>query len=237
MADKESEVCLLASKFHNMVAKEAHRVWRTLPSHTRVWVSVEDIMQDGMIKLVTEIIPKLNKERASLSTFAYRSIRNYLDDEYTVKFGGRTKKLPSGRRWYQRHNEGSTVGIEDLVVTGRERRNCWDALHSMARNLVQSDMSRECWVVPTLLEIHTKASNELKSEIVHWFLTNERLRLDTPKFCSCCKEFRSLASECGFDVEDCRHLFQSPVCMDQLSRELRWVPYNLEHPTPALAHA
>ena len=236
MVNQEVEVCTLVDKFHDMIAKEAHRVWRLLPAHTQVWVSVEDIMQDGLIKLVT-IIPKFNNKRASLSTLVHISIKNYLDDEYTVKFGGRVKKLPSGRRYYQKRNEGSTVAIEDLAVKGRDRRRSWDILHSLAKNLIQSDMELECWSVPTLLEIHKHASDTLKGEIVNWFLLGERLRLDTPKFCDCCMEFRELADEFRFDEHDCRHLMNSPVCMDQLSRELRWVPYNLEYPTPALAHA
>lgn len=221
MVHQEGDVCKLAFKFHDMVAKEAHKVWRGLPEHTKIWLSVEDIMQDGMIKLVTEVIPKFDKSRASLSTLAYLSIHNYFDDEYTVKFGGRLKKLPSGRRWYRRHHEGTTVGIEDLTVKGRDRRTCWDALHSMALNLVQSsEADIECWVVPTLVLIHGHASSLLKTEMVHWFVTNERLRLGTPKFNACAEEFRELATEYHFDVNDCRHLFQSPECMDQLSQEL-----------------
>jgi len=239
MVNQEVEVCALVDKFHDMVAKEATRVWRMLPSHTQTWVSVEDIIQDGLIKLVTEVIPKLDTRRATLSTFCHWAIKNYLDDQYTVKYGGRIKELPSGRRYYQKRNEGVTVAIEDLVVSGRDRRKTWDVLHSMTKNLVQSacDIEQDCWVVPTLLEIHKKASEKLQEEIIHWFLTNERLRLDTPKFCSCCEEFRQLADEFSFDIEDCRHLFASPVCMDKLSRELRWIPYNLEFPTPAIGYA
>jgi hypothetical protein len=192
------------------------------PNPTKICESIADIIQDGMIKLVTEVIPKWDKEKATLSTLVYCSIHNYLDDEYTVKFGGRFKKLPSGRRWYQRHNEHRTIGIEDLVVKGRDRRTCWDALHSMALEMVQSSqqLDKECWVVPTLVLIHEQASEPLKGEIVHWFVTSERLRLDTPKFNTCAEEFRELAEEYRFDVEDCRHLFQSPECMAQLSREL-----------------
>lgn len=236
MEDRELEVSLLANKFHRMVAKESIRVWSVLPQHTKVWVSLEDVMQDGMLKLVTDVLPNWEKSKSSLSTFATQVVRNHLDDMYTVKYGGRWKQTSSGRRFYRKHNEGSTVGIEDLVPAG-ERRNCWDVLHSMAANLVYSDVGKECWSVPTLLQIYAHASEPLKKEIIHWFLTNERLRLDTPKFCVACEEFRKLADKYGFDCDDCRHLMNSPVCMDKLSRELTWVPYDLAHPTPALAYA
>ncbi len=131
-------------------------------------------------------------------------------------------------------DESRVVSFEDLMkqydVRGQKAM--------LDRIAPQSDQSnsivRECFAVPLVMRVHDRASRNLRKELSRWFLTADRLNLGTTKFQSAKQEFGSLAKKEGLEIEDCRHLMNSRTCLDDLSRRLRWVPYDLNSPTPAL---
>jgi hypothetical protein len=91
----------------------------------------------------------------------------------------------------------------------------------------EQPMMRGTWAVDLLMRVYWDASEPLRTEIVRWFLCREgqRLRFNTPKFRKARAEFRALARKQGLEVADCRHVLNSPVCLDALSRQILYVPW------------
>lgn len=215
-----------AEGFRKMVAKAAYNAWIRLPAHTRIWVSLEDLIQEGMNWVQLVGVPQWNPERSKhLSTFVHVGINNLFYDSY-----GRGRGLRTEER-----GESKVVSFEDLMtqydVHGR-KPDIDGMIQGKKDQSVQ--MVRECSTVPLVTRVYERASRNLKEELTKWFLTAERLSLKTAKFTSAKNEFRKLAKKEGLGIEDCRHLMNSPTCLDDLSRRLRWVPYDLNTPTPAI---
>lgn len=218
----------LAENYRRMVAQIALESWRRLPTHTRVWLSPEDMIEDGMTFLFSEAILRWEPKRGKLSTFVGTVIRNFYDEHYYHKLSFSTKR-----------NEKHLDSLEDVAARqpnlSRER-----ALELVLRERHDyksaQRMQQECFVVPMMLEMYRRSSPALREEIKHWFLEGvDRVQLSNAKFMVARGEFHALAKKIGIGIEDCRHLLTSPSCLDELSRGIRWIPFDIDNPTPKLA--
>jgi hypothetical protein len=220
------EAMHLAEGFRRMVAEQAYIVWRRLPPHTRAWLSVEDMVSDGMRWAAMEGIQKWEPKKAALSTWMFIGLRTYFDKAYESRY------LTKGRY------EGRTVSLDGLLVMPDEKRQMSDTMvlsNSLGNKEEPNNIFRDCYVAEVVKSIYDDSSDELQKEIKRWFLGGlERLRLTSPAFMKASKEFRGLAAERSLHYEECNHLIHSPVCLDKLSRMVMSVPFDLNHPTPGL---
>jgi len=216
-----------AENFRRLVAREAWSMWRTLSGHTRVWLGVDDLIEEGMRWVAMVGIPQWRMWRGSVGTFICTGVRNLFRDM-------RSYLRRTGRDDYRE------LSLDGLLADSRQ-----DARDHMAKEInwalrdtmASQKVTQDCMVVPVVLEVYRRASAPLRREMTNWFLNTQdqgRLHLETRTFRLARDEFRGLAQRGGLGMEDCEHVLKSPSCLDQLSREWRWVPFNLECPTPAL---
>lgn len=207
--------------YRRMVSKMAWNVWRKLPPQTRVWLQVEDLIEDGMEWVVTVGIPKYRRDEASLCTFLYVGVGNYFKSEYLMKA-------------YQRSRyEGRTVSLDSLDLIGVDdmRHPLESRVEALVDRKSQVDMIRGCWVVPMMVRIFKQATELLKQELRRWFLRVEKARIHTRQrlgrltnrqleFSLARHEFLSLARRERVEYDDCKHLLTNPFCQRELKFEL-----------------
>lgn len=188
-----SEEVSLANEYQRMVAKLAWGIYSKIPIHSQSWISVEDLIQDGMSWVVLKGIPSWDHKH-KLSTIIHWGVQNYLTDQYL-------KHLICEKR-----RETMVIGLLD------SNYHSW---------VGETEVSlKNCYVVPMIMRIYDYASPELKTELLRWFLTSERNHLATLKFRMASREFRRLALREGLDINDCRHLLTNEICLKSLSRSL-----------------
>ncbi len=231
-----------AEAFRRMVAQIAYKTWMKIPRQHQTWIAVDDLIEDGMFKAYQIATGKWRDEsRSSLSTSIYNAVRNHLHNEYIVKYGSEMRfasleaaGIIDSNMKYKRKKKGNTpVGlfyIDDIRDIPIELPQL-----STSEETIYNNVLTHCFVVPVLGKIYQEASSKLREEMVHWFLQQrEKIQTASPKFRRAVTEFRSLSEEYNLTYYDCQHLIHSPRCMNLLSHELLHVPYDLNHPAPAM---
>jgi hypothetical protein len=233
-------------QFRRMIAQIAWRTWRLMPRQHQIWISVDDLIEDGMWKAYQIAAGKwFTESKSSLCTSIYHAVHNHLINEYIVKMANekRFASLESAgiigyaekRRKKQRGNTpADLVSIDAMVshVLGEDRQPLPLQLSTSEDTIYQNVLS-DCFVIPVLGKIYQEASSKLQHQMVVWFLQQpEKIHFESPKFRRAAKEFRMLSRECNLTYYDCKHLIRSPKCLNQLSINLVGVPYDLDHPTP-----
>lgn len=207
-----SERMSVADSYRRMVAQAAWTVWRRLPQHTKTWVSIDDMITEGMEWLVCEGLVKWREEKGSVSTFVNVAVANYFEDKYGrhYRVGSRgERRLVSLHEVPRRTMDGRLAALE-VAIPGLQDIDSADRIF------------RSCFVVPVMVRVHKRASENLREELVRWFVPqgNKRLHLSTKRFLSARQEFRRLAGAEGLEVGDCRHLLYSVDCSRRLMQEI-----------------
>lgn len=209
------------------IAKAAWEAWRRLPPHTRVWLGVEDIIEEGMLWAHTHARNRWMPSRGKFLTWITHCAQRHFITRYLDPLG----------KCLQR-NELGTTGIEDLLWEASRRGNGSVSIDRVLALGVDpdADLLAACFAVDAFVNVYNRATEELKVAIVKWFLRSEHTKFQTTgrRFIETSKEFRDLAHQHQLDINDCRHLIKSPRCMDEVSRKVLWVPYNMDFPTPGL---
>lgn len=240
MRRKKSSINL--ESYRSLVAMLAWKAWRRLSIQTRIWIGVEDMIEDGMVQLVS-LSYKYNPELASFSTAAYHRLHQFYINEYlefhsaqqrgwTRPFKSKTtqgKPIPhiSMQAMEQRLSQRGEASLDDVV-------GFIPALVVSPQSIIDNLLT-ECVVVPALQEIYRQASFPMQVAFVQWFLckdVNTRIHKSGKRFKRVSKEFRELCKCHNVTCSDCLHLIRSPGCLDSLSRKLLGIPYDLSNPTP-----
>lgn len=223
--------------YRKLVAMQAWKAWRRLPIQTRMWIAVEDMIEDGM-RESWKLTKTFNPDWASFTTALYHRLHRFFINEYLehhsaqqrgwARINGKLAPIPHASLQamefrmskYKDSSLDDVVGqIPALIVTP----------DSIFDNAVT-----ECFVVPTLGKIYHDASPKLQAAIVEWFLTTDKSRIHKKgkPFKKAAKEFRDLCEHRSVTCDDCVHLVRSPSCLDTLSRNLFNIPRDLDNPTP-----
>lgn len=211
------ELAEIAEKYRRMVSQLACKIYQKLPPHTRVWLSLDDLIQDGMNWVVTTGIPKYQKEKAAMSTFLHEGVENYLKN-YTYR------AYQSGRY------EGGTISICDLDLVGIDghKYSLETRVEALRDTYTPETILRECWVVPMMLRVFKRATAMLRRELKRWFFRDEGERLQHLDDANGCltdgqlnfvlarSEFLGLANDVGLGYDECHHLMTRPGCQGQL---------------------
>lgn len=221
---EREEAMHLAEGFRRMVGEQAYLSWRKLPPHTRAWLSVEDMVSDGMRWAAMEGVSRWQPRKGGLSTWMYIGLRTYFDKTYESRY--LTK---------QRY-EGYTVSLFGPLSGSDEPKSDMLVLADRLGDAsIPEKIIRDCYVAELIKSIYDESSERLKEEIKRWFLGGlQRVRTNTPNFLKASSEFRSLAGCRHVGYVECRHLVSSPKCLDKLSREILLVPYDLDNPCPGI---
>lgn len=238
-----------AMQFRRMVAQIAIGMWKMLPRQHQIWISVDDLVEDGMFRAYQIASGKWHDEsKAKLSTAIYHAVHNHLLNEYIVKYTNEQRyatlesagivdydmkhkrRLESKKK---RNTPTSVVYIDEPVITGEGERVMELPQLSTSEDTIYRNVLSDCFVIPVLGKIYNEASSKLQDEMVVWFIQNkDKVHLKSSKFKRRAREFRMLSREYNLTYDDCLHIFQSPQCMNRLSHQLLGLPFNLDHPTP-----
>lgn len=226
----------------NMVNKLAWEAWRQLPLHTRSWIGVEDIILDGMRWIEMRGLKRWNPKRSQLGTFLYLGVGRHFQSEYVQKYVP-AYKVAGKRRGTEKRCEKKTISIQDREQQCRDAGMDFELETALGLPIApQKEIEREftsCLVVDNVSKLYQQAPEKLQEKIQEWFLGSAswqrtlKWHTGTQEFRQRAKEFRRLAAWQGVTIQDCRHLLTSPKCLDQLSRELTWLPFNFQYPVGA----
>jgi hypothetical protein len=211
----EDQIVCLAEGYRRMVAKVARYVWLKLPAHTRVWVSIEDLVEDGMAWVMVNGIPKWRKKRATLSTFLHTGVKNWLHDNYLL------------HHYCKRRCEYGTVSLDGLSLIGVDdfKYEIEVRVPALVDNHSAEDTVIDCWVVSMMVKIFKQATELLRRELEKWFFGADRLYLqqrwgvltDTQlEFALARQEFLGLAEPQGLGYQECEHLLSDRKCLAEL---------------------
>lgn len=226
--------------YRRLVAQQAWRAWRCLPISVRSWIGIDDMIEHGMWSVhwflnkqkQYLIDPKRSMQYTTSLTHVLHNmyIRNYIE-----KYGSQQ----SG--WQKVNGKLVPIYVDSLerMRDSMEGKATMDDVVGFIPSLTVDEESifdqafTECFVIPALSRVHEQASPQLKSEMVNWFWGNtKKVHVNGKPFKRLTYEFRELCFKEHVMCDDCLHLTRSPKCLDSLSRELLWIPFDLENPTP-----
>jgi len=225
----------------NMVTKAAWKTWRLLPPHTRGWISIEDLVMDGLNWVEAKGLKRWNPKKGCLSTLIYRGVANYFETLYLQRYANHTTNGVSKRN--QKRSEQNTISVQDREQFYREAGMEFEFERALGlETKPQKEVEQQfldCLVVENMIKLRDSASPMLKQKISEWFLGSAdwqakqiKWRTGTWEFSRQAREFRVLAERQGITIHDCRHLLSSPLCLDRFSRALTWLPFDFKFPNP-----
>lgn len=228
-----------AMHYRPLIAKYAWTAYRKLPLQARVWIGIEELVNEGVIKFLQQMY--LCRSKKDKYDFA-KCLGGLLVQHYTtVYIDPMCRASKRFKVWTDeegnRQEFGRTVSIDNLVAGYAEKGMDFDIERVLGlKPPSQGDTVQDCVAVDALLKIHKQSSDVLKAELVKWFLKSDgsKLHLYGFRFMSAKKEFQSLAKESKFTIQDARHIVASDVCLDLLSRSILEVPHDLDNPYPAV---
>lgn len=232
--------------YRKLVAMQAWEAWRRLPMQTRMWIGIEDLIEDGM-KEVWKLTKTYNPNYASFTTAVYHRTHRYFINEYlefhsAQKRGWtRIKEGDGFKKSDKRYGHKRAFEFQSLeALTAKTKENMtydeagvYPALTVTPQSIVDNVLT-ECFVVPALVTVYKEATPRLKDSIYEWFLTTQpsRIHLKGKPFRKASREFRELCKYEHITCQDCVHLIRSPSCLDSLHRKLFGVCRDLDNPTP-----
>ncbi len=256
MKAKVAHLTMLQANYKRLVTKLAWRTWRMLPMQVKSYVSVEDIIEEGMLKALKFSIRRYDEQKADFITGLYHSLHNHYVRTYlewyrneqrgVVPFEVKVEILNKRTGKVKLETVKKYRDIDVLSIQGEQERMKEEgggSVESITPHLVFSeesilqDVSAECFVLPSIVRVYHQASPKLKRAIVAWFLKSSgNVDVKAPKsgnrFRELSHEFRELCFRYHVECDDCIHIIRSPKCLDTLSRQLIWIPYDLNNPTP-----
>jgi hypothetical protein len=209
-----------------LIVQEAMKAWRRLSPHTRVWISPEDLILDGICLMRTRVKHDwCPRKGVKFTTYLYTRLRFFYDYNYVEKYTAK-------QRW-----EGTTQSIEE-VMSQRQRQqeaHSVEMERALGLELAVFDPLVACHITSVFPNLYREASLILRKQLVKWFFQpGGHIQTKGGLFDRTSEEFRVIAKRLEIDIYDCRHLVSSPVCLDEVSREVLGLPYSLAYPTPGL---
>jgi hypothetical protein len=219
--------------YRKMVAQHAWSTWKKLPAQTRWWISVEDMIEDGMamaFRFLTKGKHKYNPQWSTFSTALYHRLHKFYVNEYIekylamqrgcIKVNGKLVAIPhtSIQAMQLKLSVNGDASVDDVVGRIPDLVTSPDSIYS--------NMLTQCFVVPSLVNIYQRGSLHLQGEFINWFWYANKVHKKGKPFEKAAKEFRELALPEQLTLQDCTHIMRSPECLNTLSMKLFDLPYD-----------
>ena len=239
------QVCeqeVLIERYKGLIASESQKVWSKLPKQTRAWIGLDDMIAQG----VYYAWRKLHKEAERSHLFGNRrrgkhhrwqpdkgrSWGSYLKWSLYMDFDN---DYISRVEQAKQRCETRVVSIDQLQADSNQGSEYMVELDALMAEKPRPPVYN-CIIVNSLFQLYDRASADLQQEMIRWFLESDKTKfhLTGKKFLDRRSEFRSLAVTHRITIDDCRHVMGSPVCLDLFSRKAKWIPYDINDPTPGV---
>jgi hypothetical protein len=229
--------------YRKLVAMQARKAWCRLPMQTRMWIDIEDMIEDGMFQ-AWKLSKTFNPQWASFPTALYHRTHKFFINEYLefhsaykrgwteIKNGDNVKKTD------KRYGHKRALEFQSMEALTNDKSydevGAFPALVTSPDSIMNNVLT-ECFVISAMENIYKEASPRLQRAMVEWFLSTDHTRYHTKgaKFKRRASEFRELCKHEKLTCNDCIHLVRSPSCLDTLNRNLFHVPRSLDYPCPA----
>lgn len=168
------------SQYRNLVLKLAWEYWRKLPASVKLWLDVDDLIEDVYVFVLKSAARKFDPTRGSQTHFLWHGIRNFL-------FAFHRSQIRQKRFALQ------AVPIESIESELQEDDNNIETMHA-----------KEC-----LSRTYEQASTELRAEIVQWFTEQSfdvHWSIDAR---AAYREFERIARSNRLTPDDCLKLLRS----------------------------
>lgn len=230
--------------YSNMVRQKAWFYWKKLPATVKVWLSPEDVIEDGLQWAVTRGYEKWDSKRGgNFGTFLWHGLERYFNDKYLKYFSSEMRcdwlREKIGKRRY-RFIGNRLVSIDAAKEYFLRQKEEFDFEKIFKIRIQELDFLTACYAADSLVKLYQECSDELKAALVRWFVRPPKERREDPRryfkqltgerFIENSREFRELAQSYRLDIYDCRHIMRSPECLDKVSRALLWLPYDMNEP-------
>ena len=173
-----------------LIIKKAIESWRKLPRRTQCMVSIEDMVQDGIVytmHLLFHSRYKYNSKRSGLTTVLWNGLENHYK---------RCADALNATKRFDGFNESLEALHEDKgfdVSTIEEEREICNHVRRV------------------FFDVYNHASEGLRESMRKWFLQTESSKIHTKssRFIKDKKEFKILATKYQLDLQDCRTIMYS----------------------------
>lgn len=233
-------------KYRRLVAQSAWKAWRCLPQHIRVWISIEDMIEDGMFWACRWSIKHYDKNRGlSFTTGLTHGLHNFYIRMYISWYGAQQRgwepriieveKIVKGKVKIVKERKLFPMPVYSLDAMEAGLREKNNSSYDIAGEIpalvtgtdaIMQNAFTECFVVPSLISVYEQASDNLKGEFINWFWQKSKTHKHGNRFDKLAGEFRELCATQHIYYDDCIHLVRSPECLNSLSMKLFWLPYD-----------
>jgi hypothetical protein len=215
-----------------MIVEKAARSWHMLPEHTRGWVTIHDLINDGVSFTVTEAVRKFKKNRSTnFSTYLYAALDNF--------YRYRTEPYRSEGR-----QESTTFSLDSFVnvmySNGTQRSGTMlEYVSSKLRFDAEATYIMKIDIERQFIKLYRDSSPQLRRYLIKWFFQPRPMRVARCKELNDSrKEFRRLATQHSFTADMCRMMIRDQAIRIHLagviSRRFHTIRHMKRDGTPAL---
>lgn len=233
--------------YSNMVRQKAWTYWRKLPLTVKSWIDPEDLIEDGLRWATTRGYDRWSvRKGGNFGTFLWHGLENFFNERYVSHFSAEMRcdllRDKTERKNYKILGN-RLVSIEAAAQKFGQQGKEFEMERAFRIETKEVDFLTSCYAVDYLIKLYGEASTQLQTALVRWFIrppSGDRRedsrryfkQLAGARFVENSREFKGLAHHYRLDIHDCQHIMGSPECLDKLSREWIYVPYNLDDPIP-----
>jgi len=168
--------------FLPLVVKKAKEAWLRLPPQTRIWVSLDDFIQDGLMFLRFNVLPKYNPKRTTFLTLAWISLTNHF-------------KFVTYHYYMQKRFDGRNAPLQEISLSCSLRPK----------------HPAELQAVDLIEKIYCASSPHLKMYMARWLHPAYKgtFNLRGHKFDAAVEEFQTLMQTYKIDLDGMHYLMSN----------------------------
>jgi hypothetical protein len=241
---------MMIENYRALIAKYAWRAWRELPPQTRAWMDVDYMIEEAYWWAQHYVVcgkraQRIRDEEGRLVGWRWRSDQGR---RWEPNKGASFVTFLSNQliRHFMYYNawlvHPKRLEDKNVSMDGVQQRNAdlgFDVEFERILGIpaYRYDPVNACHVGRAFPLLYSRSSPKLKRRIMEWFVRMEppaKLHTNTQAFLKIKSEFLGLAFAHRLTIDDFRHLYRSPECLDKVSRVITGVPYDLNDPVPGL---
>ena len=168
-------------KFLPLVVKKAKECWLKLPPQTRAWVSLDDLIQEGVLFVKYEALSEFKPKKSSLLVFLWMRLESFFTNKMT-------------HHYRKCRFDGRNVSLNSILQSG----------------VTFSTIEEELSAIKAATQIYRFGSPTLRSYLIYWFRPEDEKKIHTSgtKFSEAVKEFNMLGRKFGMGVPEFQFLMQ-----------------------------
>jgi hypothetical protein len=192
------------------IKKQAYRFWWKLPKKTREWYSVQDMVSDGVVFVVSHVAKKFDVKRktAAFNTYVHTSVKNFYINMLNYFYA----KERRDDKTYSL--DAPCKGLSDVpLIHFVEQR---DYHISTERAVIFRCDARKAF-----LSVYAESEDNTRKYLLKWLLQPTTTKFKNgEEYRKAVQEFRALSKKHWLSIELCRYIMHDEDLRKQLSFDL-----------------